>query len=82
MRLCRSELGESWAILIFIFILVSEHDYSIFLHKICPYNLDVLMDAEEDLILARIKKAIEEAFRYLYEYYFAKMVTVCRELFV
>ncbi|MFR7810768.1 MAG: sigma-70 family RNA polymerase sigma factor [Butyricimonas faecihominis] len=32
------------------------------------------MDAEEDLILARIKKRDKEAFRYLYEYYFAKMV--------
>ena len=32
------------------------------------------MDIEEDLILARIKKRDKEAFRYLYEYYFAKMV--------
>lgn len=32
------------------------------------------MDIEDSLFLARIKKRDKEAFRYLYEYYFAKMV--------
>ena len=36
--------------------------------------MNVLMDIEEDLILARIKKRDKEAFRYLYEYYFSRMV--------